>query len=101
MIILKGLKINNEKEKCNRIASLAIEISYHFGFQLESIVHFLYNVLRFKIKIFNDKVETIEYIIKNNHTYIKLHEENNNLHNICKIAENYSFWDNIDSKIVL
>jgi hypothetical protein len=90
-------------EKTNKIIKLAVEISFHLEFNLESILYFLYNTFRFDINSGETHLITTDCLDKLIQSFAKIQGSSliNDLSSYYNSVENTSFYDTFRSKIVI
>jgi hypothetical protein len=89
-----------DSDKLMKISKAAIMISYHYNFQVENIFHGLYNVLRFRSNLFQDRIETILSFIKDENHFMKIESGQSEMNRFYYNLERDSFCDYIDRSYV-
>jgi hypothetical protein len=96
------------QEKASRIISLAVAISFHFNFSLQSILYYLYKTFRFNINqgethlITTDCLDTLIKAFEKENNSIKLNstEGNDMLERYSQSLEMTSFYESFKTTVV-
>jgi hypothetical protein len=106
-VLLSSDPLTNEKS--DKFVKLAVEICFHFKFQTDLILYYLYNTFRFEINdgvshlLTNDCLEKLEYLVngmKNVSDEIYNINKNEDFMQFFNKIENNSFYDFLKSGVV-